>query len=104
MNHLIAFTRSILGLLPAPLGERLKRGLLAFYASLPLWILTRRGRWIRSVYWRFGQEQRSYVFLSIARFLNINRPIPGYYFEFGCHQAFTFRQAWNHFHHLFDLH
>ena len=41
--------------------------------------------------------------MSIARFLHINRPIPGYYFEFGCNEANTMRKAWDHFEHLFDL-
>jgi O-methyltransferase len=42
--------------------------------------------------------------MSIARFLHINRPVPGYYFEFGCNEANTVRQAWSHFEHLFDFH
>ncbi|MCF8196770.1 MAG: class I SAM-dependent methyltransferase [Polynucleobacter sp.] len=70
---------------------------------IPLWLLTRKGRWIRREYWQFGQDQRNFVFMSIARFMNINRPIPGYYFEFGCNEANTMRKAWDHFQHLFDL-
>jgi hypothetical protein len=65
--------------------------------------MTRRGRWIRREYWQFGQDQRSFVFMSIARFLHINRPIPGYYFEFGCNEANTMRKAWDHFQHLFEF-
>ena len=71
---------------------------------LPIWVWTRRGRWVRSVYWKFGQDQRNYVLLSIARFLHINRPVPGYYFEFGCNEANTIRNAWSCFEHLFDFH
>lgn len=71
---------------------------------LPLWRLSRKGRWIRSKYFQFGQDQRSYVFMSIARFLHINRPVSGYYFEFGCNEANTVRKAWSHFEHLFDFH
>lgn len=71
--------------------------------ALPLWAMTRKGRWIRREYWQFGQDQRSYVFMSIARFLHINRPVPGYYFEFGCNEANTMRKAWDHFQHLFDF-
>lgn len=104
MSQLVPVTKWILERLPARLALQLKRRLISLHARLPLWVLTRRGRWIRTVYWRFGQDQRSYVFLSIARFLNINRPIPGYYFEFGCNEAFTFRKAWDSFHHLCDLH
>ena len=43
------------------------------------------------------------MFLSIARFGHINRPMAGYYFEFGCHEANTMRMAHRHFRHLFDL-
>jgi len=43
------------------------------------------------------------IYMSIARFMHINRPIPGYYFEFGCHEANTMRMAWSSFRHLFDL-
>jgi len=64
----------------------------------------RQARWIRSSYWRFGQDQRQYLFLSMARFLHINRPVPGYYFEFGCNEANTVRMAWSTFRHLFDFH
>jgi O-methyltransferase len=71
--------------------------------GLPLWALTRKGRWIRQEYWKFGQDQRSFVFMSIARFLHINRPVPGYYFEFGCNEANTMRMAWDHFQYLFDF-
>jgi len=42
------------------------------------------------------------TFLSIARFAHINRPIKGYYFEFGSHEGRTMRLAWRHFQHLFD--
>jgi O-methyltransferase len=66
-------------------------------------IVSRRYRWIKNVYWKFGQEQRNFIFMSIARFLHINRPICGYYFEFGCNEANTMRQAWNSFRHLFDF-
>lgn len=62
----------------------------------------KRRRWIKNVYWKFGQDQRKYIFLSIARFCHINRPIKGYYFEFGCHEANTMRQAFDTFRYLFD--
>jgi hypothetical protein len=63
----------------------------------------KRTRWIKDHYTAFGQGERRRIFLSIARFLHINRPIPGYYFEFGCNEANTMRMAWDAFHHLFDL-
>ncbi len=48
-----------------------------------------------------AHENMRKVFLSIARFAHINRPVEGYYFEFGSHEARTMRLAWRHFHHLF---
>jgi O-methyltransferase len=74
-----------------------------FISLFPLWILSSRGRWIQKEYWQFGQDQRAYIFMSIARFLHINRPIPGYYFEFGCNEANTMRKAWDNFRYLFDF-
>lgn len=85
--------------LPIPLLKLLRE----VKKKLPLWIITAKGRWIRREYWQFGQDQRSYVFMSIARFLHINRPVLGYYFEFGCNEANTMRKAWDHFQHLFDF-
>ncbi len=40
--------------------------------------------------------------LDIARFATINRPITGYYMEFGSHEANTMRMAWRAFGGLFD--
>lgn len=61
-----------------------------------------KNKWLKNVYSKFGRTQREYLFLSIARFCYINRPIKGYYFEFGCHEANTMRMAYDCFHHLFD--
>ncbi|MBI3443919.1 MAG: hypothetical protein HY055_00760 [Magnetospirillum sp.] len=58
--------------------------------------------WLRDHYSRFGVQIREQVFLSIARFCHINRPIEGYYFEFGCHSARTMKLCWKHTNHLFD--
>lgn len=69
---------------------------------IPFTYKFKKRRWL-STYVKFGLEQRKFIFLSIARFLNINRPIPGYYFEFGSFGAQTMRMAWDSFHHLFDL-
>lgn len=63
---------------------------------------SKRRKWISKVYSQFGKDQRKYIFLSIARFCHINRPISGYYFEFGSHEANTMRMAYDHFHYLFD--
>lgn len=68
---------------------------------------TRRGRrfyWVRDEYSAFEVEQRRNLFLSIARFAHINRPLEGYYFEFGSHEAKSIRTAWHHFQYLFDWH
>jgi O-methyltransferase len=62
----------------------------------------RRKDWIKEEYTPFGRGQKKAVFMSIARYAHINRPIKGSYFEFGCHGGFTMRMAWDCFHHLFD--
>ena len=49
--------------------------------------------WVENEYTPFGQAQKKYIFMSIARFCHINRPIKGHYFEFGCHGANTMRLA-----------
>ena len=59
-------------------------------------------RWIRDEYFAFGQQSRRDVFLGIARYHHINRPMEGYYFEFGSHEANTMRMAWDTLRHLFD--
>ena len=63
----------------------------------------KKRRWISSVYTKFGNDQREYIFQSIAHFCITNRPIPGYYFEFGCHGANTISMAWKNFQYLFDF-
>lgn len=60
--------------------------------------------WVGTVYTAHGLEQRRRIFLEIAQFAHVNRPIEGYYFEFGCHEANTMRMAHDCFHHLFDWH
>lgn len=64
--------------------------------------LRAREDWVHNDYSRFGYETRAQIFLSIARFCQINRPIEGYYFEFGCHSARTMKLAWKHSRYLFD--
>jgi hypothetical protein len=64
----------------------------------------RRMAWVRDVYTPFGRQQRIDLMLDIARFANINRPIDGYYMEFGSHEANTMRMAWQCFGSLFDWH
>lgn len=58
-------------------------------------------RWLETDYTAFGIANMRCIFLSIARFAHINRPIDGYYMEFGSHEGRTMRLAWQHFQHLF---
>lgn len=62
----------------------------------------RAHRWVTREYMGFAHDNMRYLFLSIARFAHINRPIDGYYFEFGSHEGRTMRLAWRHFQHLFN--
>lgn len=80
----------------------LSRLLRAVGNRMPTLTKLRRNAWLRRYHIR-NQAEREYMFMSIARFQNINRPIPGYYFEFGCHSANTMRMAWNNFQWLFDF-
>lgn len=93
------FAKRLFNLLP----EEIKSILREYRAQIPWTIVARQRKWVKDVYVEFGQQQRKSIFLSIARFQHINRPIPGYYFEFGCNEANTMRMAWDSFHHLFDL-
>jgi len=52
----------------------------------------------------FCFKQKESIFLSAARFLYLNRPLGGYYMEFGSHSATTMRLCWKHTCHLLDLH
>jgi hypothetical protein len=49
---------------------------------------------------RFTQRERDRLFMTIADFAWVNRPIRGYYMEFGCCTAISMRLAWKHFKHL----
>jgi O-methyltransferase len=59
-------------------------------------------RWVRGTYFAFGRSERERLLLGIMRFCHINRPINGYYFEFGCHSGSTMKMTWRHSRHLFD--
>jgi hypothetical protein len=61
-------------------------------------------RWTRDTYTPFADSERERMLLAIVRFCHVNRPIPGYYFEFGCHSGGTMRLAWKHSRHLFEWH
>lgn len=61
-----------------------------------------RRRFLRDKYAAHIRIDREHIFASCARFCTVNRPMQGYYFEFGCHSATTMRMAYDYFHHLFD--
>jgi len=82
---------------------RLIRNILGpILTSIPFTFRCQQKRWIKDKYARFGLDQKRHIFMSIARFCNINRPMTGYYFEFGCHSAGTMRMAFDHSRYLFD--
>jgi len=73
------------------------------WEALPWTKAGKHAKWVRETYVEFGRQQRRQFFLGAARFLHINRPIEGYYFEFGCNEANTMRMAWDTFRYLFDF-
>lgn len=81
----------------APAWLRRLAGVAASYTPSGL----ARRRWVKT-YTRENLARRERLFLNVAAFAHGNRPLNGYYFEFGCNQAHTFRMAWTHFHRLFD--
>jgi len=80
----------------------IKHGIWKMLTYVPYTRQYQQRSWIQNEYNRHTQEMMRYTFLSIARFAHINRPLYGYYFEFGCHEGRTMRLAWHHFQHLFD--
>lgn len=86
------------------LPEGVKAPLRKAYASATRFSAEHRSRreWMSRDYLGFAMEQRERIFLATSRFAHINRPIRGYYFEFGCHGANTMRMAWKHTRHLHD--
>jgi hypothetical protein len=87
--------------LPEP-AKRAYRKLHKGWQRVPLSAGYAQDRWIKDVYFPFGQASRRDVFLGIARYHHINRPMEGYYFEFGSHEANTMRMAWDTLRYLFD--
>lgn len=59
-------------------------------------------RFVKNKYVPFALSQRKSIFMSIARFATINRPINGMYMEFGSHEGNTMRMAWDTFNLMFD--
>jgi O-methyltransferase len=61
-----------------------------------------REAWMEREYDAFRARSRRDLFLGIAVYAYQNRPLDGYYMEFGCHRGRTLRAAWDAFHVLFD--
>lgn len=83
-------------------SKRLVRYLSSYIPYIPFSRSFTQRRWVSDEYNQFGLDQRKFIFLSIARFCHINRPIDGYYMEFGSHEANTMRIAWDQTRHLFN--
>ncbi|MQX37417.1 TylF/MycF/NovP-related O-methyltransferase [Roseospira navarrensis] len=83
---------------PAPVKKLFRFG--SGVVNSPL--LSARQKWIRDSYTAFQHDDRRRLFMGIAQFAHTNRPIDGYYMEFGSHEANTMRMAWDSFHHLLD--
>ena len=90
--------RSLFRALPAVVQKPVRRAFARARAILPA--ERERRAWLTNDYSRFAMDQRETIFLATSRFAHINRPIEGYYFEFGCHGANTMRMAWRHTCHL----
>lgn len=99
MDVLVVLKR-LASILPRGVRRALKPILVPIYNRLP--DTSPAARWVRNYYTPFGVSERERLFLGAARFCHINRPMRGYYFEFGCHGGRTMRLAWKHLHHLFD--
>ena len=94
--------KKLFSMLPEILQRQI-RFILQIRSHIPFTAAQRRYYWIGSHYWQFGQSERRKIFLSMARFFHINRPMTGYYFEFGSHEANTMRMAYDNFRYLFDF-
>lgn len=71
-------------------------------AFLPGTTAYSKRRYLKEKYMAHIRRESDYVFASIARFCVANRPVEGYYFEFGCHTGGTMSLAYDYFRHLFD--
>lgn len=88
---------------PAPEGiKTLIRPIRRVLGFIPFSKEWERRVFLSTVYMPHIRSEHNYIFASITRFCVANRPIDGYYFEFGCHSASTMRMAYRHFKHMFD--
>jgi len=96
----MGLARGIYEAMPEAVKPVLRR-LRALERFLPFTRAGARARWIAS-YTDFQMAERERIFRRIAYFCHVNRPMRGYYFEFGCHGANTMRLAYKHSRYLFD--
>lgn len=75
---------------------------LGLYSYVPYTEAFAKRSFLKNKYMAHIRGESEYIFASITRFCVANRPINGYYFEFGCHTGGTMRLAFDYFHHLFD--
>lgn len=102
MKALITGLRSIYKSLPTGMQKPLVPIGAAFLHALDKESRQRKA-WFEQYYGRNTLFWREQLFVSLARFMHINRPYSGYYMEFGCHSGTTMRLAWKHFRWLIDL-
>lgn len=102
MNGIKSIIRAIYKGLPATIQRPLVPIGAAFLHATDM---ERRQRkiWFERHYNRSNLFWREQLFISLARFMHVNRPYSGYYMEFGCHSGMTMKLAWEHFHWLIDL-
>lgn len=93
--------KAFLYAMPAPLQRPLRWGF-DWLRYPPGSSMRQRISFTSREYTPFGRNQRYEIMLDIARFATINRPIAGYYMEFGSHEANTMRMAWRVFGSMFD--
>jgi O-methyltransferase len=89
------YTRRLVRRLPQPINTLLLRiyNRFAGYSHR---------KWATNVFGRENMTRRERLFLTVAAFVHTNRPVTGYYFEFGCNNANTMRLAYDTFHRLVD--
>jgi hypothetical protein len=102
MNAIKGALRALYKSLPLPLQRPLiPLGAAFLHATDP--DRRRQRAWYAQHYNRSNLFWREQLFISLARFMNVNRPYSGYYMEFGCHSGTTMKMAWTHFRWLFDF-
>jgi len=100
MAYIESIYRSIVPLLP----ERL-RPYLYFIVGLRKYIpgtsSYKKRVWVRGVYHKLHDDQRSDMMVGAIMMMWTNRPVIGNYFEFGSHSGITMRMAYDNFSHLY---